>query len=89
MQPKGMEDLVAFNAREVKRPRRKEKETSISLQKDSGSQSRRQSHPSKLSENRRKEDACCGKRLEREGQLEELVGDQNVGPEAPSRSRRF
>ena len=33
-------------------------------------------------------DACWGKRPKREGQLEELVGDQNPGPEAPPRNRR-
>ena len=46
MQLKGMEDLAAFSAREVKRAAAEEKETSIPLQKDSGSQS----HSSKLSE---------------------------------------
>ena len=50
MQPKGMEDLAAFSAREVERAR-KRKETSIPLRKDSGSQSTRQSHHSELSEN--------------------------------------
>ena len=58
MRPKGMEDLVAFSAREVKRAaaeereqqQRKEKETSIPLQMGSESQSRRQSHPRELSE---------------------------------------
>ena len=49
MRPKGMEDLAAFSAREQQQ--RKERETSIPLQKDSESQSKRQSHPSKLSKN--------------------------------------
>ena len=55
MQPKGMKDLAVFSAKEVKRAaaaaEEKEREMSIPLQKDSGSQSRRQSHPSELSEN--------------------------------------
>ena len=59
MRPKGMEDLAACSARE--QPQRKE--TSIALQKDSGSQS----HPSEFSEKRRKEDARWGERPEREG----------------------
>ena len=51
MRPKGMEDEATFSAREVKRAAaEKEKETSIPLQKDSESRSRRQSHPSELSE---------------------------------------
>ena len=50
MRPKGMEDLAAFSAREVMQ-QRKQKETSIPLQKDSESQSKKQSDPSKLSEN--------------------------------------
>ena len=33
-------------------------------------------------------DICWGKRSEREGQLVELVGDQNPSPEAPSKSKR-
>ena len=52
MRPKGMEDLAAFSAREEReQQQRKEKETSIPLLKDSESQNKRQSHPSKLSEN--------------------------------------
>ena len=47
----------------------------------------RQSHPSEISENWRKEDARLGERLGREWQLEELVGGQNPGPEAPTRSK--
>ena len=65
-----------------------QKETSIPLQKDSGSQSRKQSHPSELFENRRKDDARWGERPGREGQIEELVGGWNPGPEAPPRSKK-
>ena len=39
MRPKGMEDLVAFSVRQVKRAAAAEKEKSIPLQKDSESQS--------------------------------------------------
>ena len=52
------------------------------------SQSRRQSHPSELSEGQRKGDTRWRKRPEKEGQIEELVGGQNPGPEAPPRSRK-
>ena len=45
---RGMEDLTAFSVREAKRVAA---ETSIPLQKDSASESKRQSHSSKLSEN--------------------------------------
>ena len=48
----------------------------------------KQSHPSELSKKWKKEDACWGDRLEREGQIEELVGDQNPGSEAPPRSKK-
>ena len=52
MRPKGMEDLAAFSAREVKKTAaEKEKETSMPLQMDSESQCRRQSQSSELSEN--------------------------------------
>ena len=61
----------------------KEKETSIPLQMDSESQS----HPSELSENWRMGDARWGERPER-GTIEESVGDQNPGHEAPLRSKR-
>ena len=37
MRPKGMEDLAAFSAREVKREAAEKKEASIPLQKDSES----------------------------------------------------
>ena len=50
MRPKGMEDLAAFSVREVKRAVAEEREkTSIPLQNDSESQSKRQTHPSELS----------------------------------------
>ena len=64
---------------------RKEKETSIPLQKDSRSQSKKQSHPNELSENSRKGDICWGERPEKERRLVELVGDQNPGSKALSR----
>ena len=52
MRPKGMEDLAVFGVKRKKEQlQRKEKETSIPLQKDSESRSKRQSHPSELSEN--------------------------------------
>ena len=35
-----------------------------------------------------KGDARWGERLEREGQIKELVGDQNPGPEAPPMSKK-
>ena len=53
MQPKGLEDLGRIQSQRGKesQQQRKEKETSIPLLKDSESQSKRQSHPSELSEN--------------------------------------
>ena len=50
MRPKGLEDLAAFSAREV-REQQQRKETSIPLQIDSESPSKRQSHSNELSEN--------------------------------------
>ena len=53
MRPKGMEDLAAFSAREVKRAAAEEKKRErdeYSSEKDSVSQNRRQSHSSELSE---------------------------------------
>ena len=35
-----------------------------------------------------KGDTRWGERLESEGQIEELVSDQNPGPEAPPRNRK-
>ena len=60
---------------------------SIPLQKDSKSQSKKQSHSNELSKNSRKEDVRWGERPEKEGRLIELVGDQNTGSEAPPRSK--
>ena len=77
-----MEDLAAFSVREVKRAAAEERERDeygIRLQKDSESQSKRQSHPSKLSKNWRMGDVCWAKRPEKEEWLVELVGDQNPG----------
>ena len=45
------------------------------------------SHPNELCKNRRMEDAHWGERPEREGQIEELVGDQNPSPETSARSK--
>ena len=51
MRPKGMEDLAAFSAKDVKSTAAKKRErASIPLQKDSASHCSRQSHPSELSE---------------------------------------
>ena len=51
MRPKGMKDLAAFSAREVKRAAAKERERDEYFsQNDSKSQSRKQSHLSELSE---------------------------------------
>ena len=52
MRPRGTEDLATISVREVKRAAAvKKKVTSIPLQKDSESRSKRQSHPNELSEN--------------------------------------
>ena len=58
------------------------------MQKDSENRRKKQSHPSHLSKNWKKGDACWGKRSEREGQIEELVSDQNPGPEATPMSKK-
>ena len=51
MRPKGMEDLAAFSAREVKRAAAEERERDEYFSaKGSGSQSKKQSNPSELSE---------------------------------------
>ena len=52
MRLKGIKDLAAFSAREVKRAAAEERDEyeGIPLQKDSGGQSRRQSRSSELSE---------------------------------------
>ena len=57
------------------------------MQKDSESQSKKQSHPDELSENSRKGDVRWGERPEKEGRFIELVGDQNPGSEAHPRSK--
>ena len=56
---------------------------SIPLQKDRESQS----HLTELSENGKMGDIPWGERQEKEGQSEELVGEQNPSPEAPPRSK--
>ena len=66
---------------------RKKKKTSIPVRKDSGSQSKKQSHPNESSKNSKNGDIHWGERPEKEGWLVELVGDQNPGSEAPPRSK--
>ena len=86
-----MEDLVTFNTRVVKRAAAtaaEERERIIPLQKDNESQSKRQNHQKELSENCRKGAVHWGRRTEKEGEMVELVGDQNSSPEAPSRSKK-
>ena len=61
--------------------------TSIPLQKNSESQSKKQSHSKEISKNSRKRDVCWDERPEKKGRLVELVGDQNPGSEAPPRSK--
>ena len=61
--------------------------TSIPLRKDSENQSKKQSHPSELSENCRMGDAHWSETPEREKWLLELVDDQNAVPGAPPRSK--
>ena len=78
----------AFSVKRCKENSSREKETSILLQKDSDSQSKKHSHPNQLSENRRKRDVCWGKRPEKEERLVKLVGDQNPSPKALPRSRK-
>ena len=51
MRPKRMEDLAAFNAREVKKVVAEEIERDEYSFADSESQNKKQSHPSELSEN--------------------------------------
>ena len=48
MQPKGIEDLAAFTVKKVKRAAEEKERDKISLQKDSESQSKKQSHSSFL-----------------------------------------
>ena len=50
------------------------------VQKDSKNQSEKHDHLNEFSENGRKGDARWSERLEREGQIEELVGDKNPCP---------
>ena len=64
------------------------KETSIPLQKDIESKSKKQSYPNELFENSRKGDVRWGKRRKKERWFVELVGDQNPGSEAPPSSKR-
>ena len=48
---------------------------SISVEKDCESRNKKQGYSNQLSENRRKGNVCWGGRVEKEGQLVELVGD--------------
>ena len=61
--------------------------TSISLRKYSEIQSRRQSYLCELSENYKMRGARWDERHARGGQIAELVGGQNPGPVALSRSK--
>ena len=81
--PKGKEQSRLFRAPDRKgdmqcrrskaeQYQRKEKETSIPVQKDSESQSRRQSHPNEPNENSRKRDVCWGGRPEKKKRLVEF-----------------
>ena len=51
MRSREMKNLAAFSVREVKRVAAEQRKTSISLQKDSGSRSKKQSYPNELSKN--------------------------------------
>ena len=57
------------------------------MQKDSESQSKKQSHSNKLSKNSRKGDVRWDERPEKEGRLVEFADYQNTGSEAPPRSK--
>ena len=69
-----------------KQQQRKDKETSIPLQKDSESQSKKLSHPNKLSKKSRETFVGAKDRRKRDS-LAKLVGDQNPGPETPPKSK--
>ena len=77
-----------MSKRQREQQQRKEKETSIALQKDSKSQRKKQSHPNELSESSRRRDVRRSERPEKEGRFVELVDDQNPGPEASPRSKK-
>ena len=84
-----MENLAAFDAKEVKRaPAKERNDRTVSLQKGSGSQSKRQSRSNELSEKCKKKPVCLIGRAEKGGQLEALGGDHNSGSEVPRRCKR-
>ena len=56
--------------------------------RENESRSEKRSHPNELSENWRNRDVPWGGRLAKEGQLAELLGDQNSSPVAPPRRKR-
>ena len=80
MRPKEMEDLTAFSTREVKRAFLCRRKVEVKV----GSKV----IPASFQKIEGKGDARWGDRPEREGRIEELVGGQNPGPEAPPRSKK-
>ena len=80
MRPKGMKDLAAFSAREVKRAAAEER---VFLCKRTVGD---KVIPASFLKVEGIGDACWCKRPGREEQIEELVGSQNPGPEAPPNS---
>ena len=79
------ENLAAFNAR--KENSRKGKRGVNPLQKNSYSQSKRQSDDNNLSKDRRMRAVRCSGRAEKEGQLVALAGNQNPSPKAPPKCK--
>ena len=57
------------------------------MQRDSESQCRRQSHPSKLSENLKEGGRSLGRKTGERGRIKELADGQNQGSVAPPRSK--
>ena len=68
-------ESIQYQRSKEEQQQSKEKETSIPLQKNSESGSKKQSHPNELSENSRKRDVRWGERPKKEGRLVELVSD--------------
>ena len=89
MQPKAMEDLVAFSAREVKRAAAEERERDEYSSAEGQCESKGgNAIPVSFLKIEGVGDTRWGKRLQRESQIEELVGGQNPGREAPPRSKK-
>ena len=89
MRPKRMEYSAVFNAREVKRATAEERERDeYSSAEDNESRSKKQSHPNELSENGRETGRSLWQKTGERERLVQLVGNQNPGPEASSRSKR-